>query len=86
MDNLCADTDPSTERILIGLLRDAPEWRRIEIMCSMIETLRQLVFGGVRQRHPHAGEAEVRRLAADILLGPKLAEKVYGAWAPGGTP
>ena len=86
MDNLYADTDPSTESILIGLLRDAPEWRRVEIMCGMIETLRQLVFGGVRQRHPHASEAEVRRLAADILLGPEIAETAYGAWVSGGTP
>lgn len=85
MDNLYADTDPPTELILIGLLRDASEWRRIEIMCGMIETLRQLIFGGVRQRHPHASEAEVRRLAADILLGPEMAGKVYGAREPGGT-
>jgi hypothetical protein len=72
------DTDPETERVLTGLLREAPEWRRVEIMCGMIETLRGLVMGGVRERYPDAGEDEVRRRAADILLGPELAEQAYG--------
>jgi hypothetical protein len=72
------DTDPQAERVLIGLLQEAPQWRRIEIMCGMIETLRSLVLSGVRQRYPHAGEDEIRRRVADILLGPELAEKAYG--------
>lgn len=72
------DTDPQTERVLTGLLREAPEWRRVEIMCGMIETLRSLVMSGVRERYPDAGEDEVRRRAADILLGPELAEQAYG--------
>jgi hypothetical protein len=75
---MLTDTDPQAERVLIGLLREAPEWRRVEIMCGMIETLRSLVFSGVRERYPDAGEDEVRRRAADILLGPELAEKAYG--------
>ncbi len=86
MNDLYSDTDPQVERVLTGLLRDAPEWRRIEIMCGMIETLQQLVFSGVRRRHPDASESEVRRLVADILLGPEVAEKVYGARVFGGTP
>lgn len=86
MNDLYTDTDPQVERVLTGLLRDAPEWRRIEIMCGMIETLQQLVFSGVRQRHPHASETEVRSLVADILLGPEVAEKVYGARVSGGIP
>mgnify|MGYP006883596921 FL=1 len=85
MNDLDYDTDPQAERVLVGLLRDAPEWRRIEIMCGMIEALQQLVFSGVRQRHPHASESEVRRLVADILLGPEMAEKVYGARVSGGV-
>jgi hypothetical protein len=73
------DTDPQAERVLISLLREAPEWRRLEIMCGMIETLRSLVFSGVRERYPNAGEEEIRRRAADILLGPELAEQAYGS-------
>jgi hypothetical protein len=86
MNDLHADTDPQSERILVELLRDAPEWRRIEIMCGMIEAVRQLVSSGVRQRHPDAGEDEVRHLTADILLGHEAAEKVYGVRIPGGAP
>ncbi len=52
----------------------------------MIEAVRQLVSSGVRQRHPDAGEDEVRHLTADILLGHEAAEKVYGVRIPGGAP
>lgn len=72
------DTDPQTQRVQLELMRSAPEWRRIEIMCGMIETLQQLVLSGVRQRHPGASEVEVRRRAADILLGTELAREAYG--------
>jgi hypothetical protein len=80
------DTDPQAERVLLELLRSAPEWRRVEIMCGMIETLQQLVLSGVRDRHPGASEVEVRRRAADILLGQDLARLAYGPPPSGHTP
>ena len=80
------DTGPQAEHVLLELMRNAPEWRRIEIMCGMIESLRQLVFSGVRERHPEASEAEVHRRAADILLGPELARQAYGPSPFGNTP
>lgn len=80
------DTDPQTERVLLELMRSAPEWRRVETMCGMIETLQQLVLSGVRERHPGASEVEVRRRAADILLGPELARQAYGPLTSSSTP
>jgi hypothetical protein len=78
MGTLYDDTDAETERVLIALIRETPVWRRMEITCGMIETLRSLVLSGVAERYPHAGEAEIRRRAADILLGPELAAKAFG--------
>ena len=33
---------------------------------------------GLRQRHPQATPEQLRRLLADLWLGPELAARVYG--------
>ena len=38
-----------------------------------------LMIQGLRQRHPEASDAQIKRLLADLILGEELAEKVYGA-------
>ncbi len=72
------DTSPEAERVWIELLRRAPAWRRLQLADHMSSTVRALSLAGLRQRHPRASERELRRLFADIHLGPELAEKVYG--------
>lgn len=72
------DTSPEAEQVLIGLLRQAPAWRRLQLTDRLSATIRGLCIAGVRSRHPGAGEAEVRRRFADIHLGPELAARVYG--------
>jgi hypothetical protein len=44
----------------------------------MYTTVKQLAYQGLRQRHPAASEAELRRRLADLLLGEDLAQQVYG--------
>ena len=73
-----ADTSLEAERVLIGLLRQAPAWRRLQLADRMSNTVRSLSLAGLRARHPTASEAELRRPFADIHLGPELAAKVYG--------
>ncbi len=73
------DTSPEAERVLIGLLRRVPAWRRLQLADQMSATVRQLSLAGLRTRHPAASEAELRRRFADLHLGPELAAKVYGA-------
>ena len=41
-------------------------------------TVRTFALAGLRQRHPQADEAELRRRLADLLLGPELASRAYG--------
>lgn len=82
MQQSLSDTDRKAERIQLELLAAAPEWHRGQLMFDMIETVRALVFAGVRERYPQADETEVRRRAADILLGEDLAARAYGPLAP----
>jgi hypothetical protein len=72
------DTSPEAERVLIELLRRTAVWRRLQLADEMSKTAREMSMAGLRLRHPHASEKELRRRFADLHLGPELAEQVYG--------
>jgi hypothetical protein len=72
------DTSPEIEAFLIERLRHTPGWRKLEMVDQLNQTVRLLALGGLRQRHPDATEAELRRRLAAILLGAELAATVYG--------
>lgn len=78
MSSLFPDTQPAAERVLLQLLRQASPWRKLEMLGQMNETARTLALSGLRQRYPKATSQELRRRLADLLLGPVLAEEVYG--------
>ena len=78
------DTHPEAERVLIALLREAPPWRKFELMMGLNQWVRALAMNGLRQRHPEAGDAELRRRLAGLLYGEELAEKAYGLLPPSG--
>ncbi len=73
-----SDTSPEAEAVLVALLRQAAPWRKWEMVGEMNAAVRLLALEGLRRRFPQAGEAELRRRLADLLLGPALAEKAYG--------
>ena len=72
------DTHPEAERILIDLLRQAPVWRKLQMLESLNRTASHLALEGLREKYSLAAESELRRHLADLLLGPDLAKKVYG--------
>jgi len=78
--HLFDDTSPEAEEVLINLLRQAPPWRKMEMVGELHATVKFLAAEGVRRRHPNASEKEVKRHLADILLGEELAAKAYGSW------
>ena len=78
MTTLVNDTDPNLERWQIEQLRQMPVWRKLELMAAMSESVKLLALAGLRQRHPAATPAELRRRLADLLLGPELAARAYG--------
>lgn len=75
---LFSDTRPEAEAVLIGLLRQAPPWRKLHMVGQLNQTVRTLALSGLRQRYPEATPQELRRRLADLLLGSDLAAQAYG--------
>ncbi len=75
---LFPDTRPEAEAVLIGLLRQAPPWRKLIMVGQLNQTVRTLALSGLRTRYPEATPQELRRRLADLLLGVELAAEVYG--------
>ncbi len=78
MSVLFPDTHPEAEAVLIRLLREAPSWRKLEMVDQLNQTVKILVFAGLRQQYPGENEDRLRRRLADLLLGEDLACKAYG--------
>ncbi len=78
MTALYSDTSPAAEKVLVELLRQAPVWRKMEMLAQLNAAAQGIALAGLRRRYPQAGEAELRRRLADLLIGPELAVKVYG--------
>ena len=73
-----SDTHPEAEAVRLQLLRAAPAWRKLELLGQLNVAAQKLALSGLRARYPNAGEAELRRRLADLLLGAELAARVYG--------
>lgn len=78
MTTLLTDTHPEMEALQTRLLREMPAWRKLEMLAQLNAAARLLALSGLRQRYPTAGETELRRRLAGLLLGEELASKVYG--------
>jgi len=78
MSVLSSDTHPKMEALQIQLLRQATPTRKMEMLAQLNASARTLALMGLRSRYPQAGEAELRRRLAGLLLGEELARKVYG--------
>ncbi len=81
MTTLSSDTRYEAEHVQIGLMRQAPAWRKLHLLAQMNSTVQTFAMSGLRARYPHATPAELRRRLADLCLGPELAERVYGPLA-----
>ena len=73
-----SDTDRGTEVLLVELERRTPAWRKLELASSLNRMVLEFSLAGLRQRNPEANDEELKRLLADIVLGPELAARVYG--------
>jgi hypothetical protein len=80
------DTNPQIEAYQLQLLRQAPAWRKADMLGQMYQTVKALAYQGLRVRHPGASEAELQRRLAGLLLGDELARQVYGPLIPQGCP
>ncbi len=78
MRTLAEDTHPEAEQVLMDLFRNASPARKMALVLSANRTARELALTGLRERHPAASPAQLRRRLADLWLGPQLAAKAYG--------
>ncbi len=78
MTSLFSDTHPEAEAVLIRLLRQAPPWRKLEMVDQLNQSVKLLALTGLRQRFPQEDDGRIRRRLADLLLGEEVALKVYG--------
>ncbi|MBM3123356.1 MAG: hypothetical protein FJZ97_14400 [Chloroflexi bacterium] len=72
-----SDTSRKVEELQIGLIRRMPTWKKLALLDDLNETVKAFAISGIKQRHPEATPERVRRLLADLMLGPELAGKVY---------
>lgn len=78
---LFEDTDEATERKLIDLTRALPDWKKLNLLFSLIESGRQLALSGLRSRYPQATREELKKRYAALVLDRDTVMKVYG-WDP----
>lgn len=79
MSSLFPDTRPEAEAVLIRLLREAPPWRKLEMVRQMNETVKTMMLIGLRERYPDDPPSLLHRRMADLLLGSDVASQVYGS-------
>ncbi len=53
MYRLFPDTHPRMEALQIELLRNAPAWRKLEMVGQMNATVRLLALSGLKSRYPN---------------------------------
>jgi hypothetical protein len=76
-----ADTDEAAERYLFERLRGMPPWRKAEMISASTRAAFQLAMAGLRQRHPAAPDAELRKRFAALALGRDASMALFG-WDP----
>jgi hypothetical protein len=81
MKTLSRDTSPEAEAVLMELLRQAPVWKRLQMVDQMHETLRLLTIADLRRCYPNADENEIKRRLAARLLSRADVIAAYG-WDP----
>ncbi len=78
-----SDTPPEVEEVQIALLRDLPPWHNLHVAAGMWDAARRLMLAGLRAEDPDAPPEVLQRRLMDLLLGPEIAARVYGAVAMG---
>lgn len=72
------DTDPAAHELHLRLMREAPAWRKLQLVDDLNRTLRLLALSDLRRRYPEATEHELRWRLAERLFGPSLANRAFG--------
>lgn len=78
--NLHRDTDPRIEKLQIGLIRDAPVYKRLQVVSSLVKTMRRLSWQGLCERYSEESmEARIERFFSLLYGDLPLAQKAIRA-------
>jgi hypothetical protein len=73
-----ADTSPEAWKVFLDLQRKMSPSEKLQRTLEWSEIIRKFAEAGMRQRYPHADEAEIRLRYARMTLGPELFRKAFG--------
>ena len=73
------DTSPAADARYHALLRALPPERRLDAAMKLSRAVRALALAGIRERHPEAGEDELRTRLTVRLYGRAAAQRLFGA-------
>jgi hypothetical protein len=73
------DTAPASRTRYYELLRGLPPDRRLQAMLRLSRATRELALAGIRERHPSAGELELRVRLTVRLYGRDVAQRLFGS-------
>jgi hypothetical protein len=71
------DTSPEAERVQIEIFRKMTPERRLRAASELTQLVRATLAGGVRMRHPHYSDEQVRLAVIRLTLPEKLFLAVY---------
>jgi cystathionine beta-lyase/cystathionine gamma-synthase len=72
------DTRKEITALQYRLLRQASPARKLAMLGEMNQTVKTLMYSGLRSRYPTDSAEKLHRRLADLILGPELAQRVYG--------
>ena len=75
------DTDEATDRYLFERLRALPSWRKAAMLSAATRAASELAMAGLRQRHPAASDAEMRKRFTALTLGRDVSIELFN-WDP----
>lgn len=70
------DTSAAARQVQLAAFRRLTPSERALVALQMSEETRALAAGGLRQRSPHAAQAEIDAALRRLLLGRELADRV----------
>jgi hypothetical protein len=76
---MSGDTSLEVQARWAERLRALPPHERLAIAAGLTQGVRSLAEAGIRQRHPDAGEVEIRCRLAARLYGRAAAERLFGS-------
>jgi hypothetical protein len=78
VNEIISDTRPEIAAMQRKLLRQVGPARKLAMLGQMNQTVKVLALSGLRSRYPADSPEMLRRRLADLVLGPALANLVYG--------